>query len=35
VTLEIYTHEDREGQRQALGKIGDELKDDGDSQMAS
>ncbi|HEY2313018.1 MAG TPA: tyrosine-type recombinase/integrase, partial [Streptosporangiaceae bacterium] len=30
VTLEIYTHEDREGQRDALGKISDELQDDED-----
>jgi site-specific recombinase XerD len=30
VTLEIYTHEDREGQRDALGKVSDELKDDDD-----
>jgi hypothetical protein len=30
VTLEIYTHEDREGQRDALGKISDELRDDDD-----
>jgi integrase len=25
VTLEIYSHEDREGHREALGKISDEL----------
>jgi hypothetical protein len=25
VTLEIYSHEDREGHRDALGKISDEL----------
>jgi integrase len=30
VTLEICTHEDREGQRDALGKISDELRDDDD-----
>jgi integrase len=34
VTLEIYTHEDGEGQRDALGKINDELKDDDDGQTA-
>jgi integrase len=26
VTLEIYTHEDRQGQREALGRIGDALR---------
>jgi integrase len=34
VTLEIYTHEDWEGQRDALGKISDELKDDNDGETA-
>jgi hypothetical protein len=34
VTVEIYTHEDRDGQRDALGKISDELKDDNDGRTA-
>ena len=29
VTLEIYTHEDRQAQREALGKISDVLRRDG------
>ena len=29
VTLEIYTHEDRQAQRQALGKIGNALRGEG------
>jgi integrase len=29
VTLEIYTHEDRQAQREALGKISDVLRCDG------
>jgi integrase len=29
VTLEIYTHEDRQAQREALGKISDALRRDG------
>jgi integrase len=28
VTLEIYTHEDRQAQRDALGRISDALRDD-------
>jgi integrase len=28
VTLEIYTHEDREAQREALGKLSDVLRSD-------
>jgi len=28
VTLEIYTHEDKQAQRDALGKIGDALHGD-------
>jgi hypothetical protein len=30
VTLEIYTHEDRQGQKDALGKISDELREQAD-----
>jgi integrase len=30
VTLEIYTHEDRQGQKDALGKISDELQEEAD-----
>ena len=29
LTLEIYTHEDRQAQREALGKISDALRRDG------
>jgi len=29
LTLEIYTHEDRQAQREALGKISDVLRRDG------
>jgi integrase len=33
ITLEIYTHEDREAQRQALGRLSDELRSDSGKQQ--
>ena len=33
VTLEIYTHEDRQAQRDALGKISDALRADGKATL--